>query len=105
MTLYSVNAVLEIHYTDNRQVEVLIDGNLNITAEDGNVVDSEIMQGYVEKMSEVAQQHAQGRPHTWILLMAYEGRCWFMEPVEEGTGIGYYDVDTVKGWLTLNEQD
>lgn len=102
MTIYSVNAVLEVHYKDNQQTEMLVNGDLNVTVEGDRIVNSETMEQYASQMKTIVDSKAGNRPHSWALMMAYEGRCWFLEPGETGIEIGYYDIENVEDWCVVN---
>lgn len=103
MEQVTVDAALEVTLRGTKETHTLLGGDLEVSVEGAVVADSEYMDGLIEQLRQVVVKQYPTEPLNWVLLVAYEGRCWYIEPGDEGVdGIGYYDVTTVEGWKQLN---
>lgn len=101
MELKSINASLEVTDLETQETTTLLEGDLEVSVYDTRVVESEHMEELTVQMNKVVAGRFEGDVQ-WTLLMAYEGRCWYLVPNGEGVGeIGYYDIATVEGWKAL----
>jgi len=101
----TVNAALILKLINTNETRELVNGELNVTTDGDRVIHSDHMDELVEQLSSICKHNANGAAHEWVLNIAYEGRCWWIEVNREtpGYSIGYYDVETVDGWNALCE--
>lgn len=101
MELKSINASLEVTDPTTQETVTLVEGDLEVSVFDTRIVESGHMEELTAKMNDVVVERM-GVGAQWTLLMAYEGRCWYLTPNGQGVGeIGYYDITTVEGWKVL----
>tara|TARA_B100000929_G_scaffold290082_1_gene282523 strand:+ start:3460 stop:3777 length:318 start_codon:yes stop_codon:yes gene_type:complete len=101
MELKSINASLEVTDPATQESVTLLEGDLEVSVFDTRIVESDHMEELTVRMNNVVAERI-GDGAQWTLLMAYEGRCWYLTPNGRGVGeIGYYDITTVEGWKVL----
>ncbi len=60
----------------------LVRGDLSLTVNAGNVVETNELKRSYNMMADIAAAEADGQPHSWYLYMAFDGRCWVVDGTE-----------------------
>lgn len=101
----AVDATLQVtlFVNGNARTDTVVSGDLTVPVIDDHIVCRDVLDELVRKMDTIARHHAAGRTYMWMLYIAYEGRCWYIDPsvTDKPYDIGYLIFDKVGDILSV----
>lgn len=105
----TVQAGLQMALCDDKDQKgyvTLVNGELALDTVGDKLCYSKLLDDIYLKMRDIAAFHSEGQAHEWRLYMAHDGRCWFIEPDDNGGNpsgvnyaLGYLDFPCLEDWI------